>query len=157
MDAKPPYSSTGFVLTTGRAMLFFSTLLMALVVLGLLVAGGGQSFGLSGPMALFIAAGLYLALGASWGLAYTKYADYPDRRDLLIVGALVSPAIMVVAILIIGAYWPPEFLQGEEAVPLFAIVLQLAIIYVALALSSGLQIFGIAIALRFFFKIKVPF
>ena len=156
MDAKPPYSPIGFALTAGRAMLFFSTLLAALVVLGLLIAGGGRSFDLSSAMVLFIAGGLYLALGASWGLAYTKYADYPDRRDVLIVGALLSPAIMVIAILIIGVYWPPEFLQ-EEPVPLFAIILQLAIIYTALALSSGLQIFGIAIALRFFFKIKVPF
>ena len=108
-------------------------------------------------MVLFIFAGAYLSFAAGWGLAYGKYLAYPERRDLLVIGATVSPLIFILGIVAVIVWWPTSIVPAEQNIPLGVAIVQLVMIYVSLALSAALQIFGVAIALRYFIKMRIPF
>lgn len=155
--SKPEYSAAAFALTITRAMLFFSAILALVLLFGIFVIAAGQSFRWNAPLVLLIGAGLYLSFGASWGLAYAKFFHYPERRNFLIMGSDISPMVMLVAVLLVTTFWPPDPLIPGQPVPFAAIVVQLAIVYAALVLTAGLQVFGVAIALRHFIQMRLPF
>ena len=151
------FTTAGFTATLIRAFGFFVALVLFLILVGglLLSPKGGAT--LSAPMVLFIFAGAHLSFAAGWGLAYGKYLSYPDRRDLMIIGAAVSPLIFILGIIAVIVWWPQSIIPAEQNIPIGIALLQLAMIYTGLALSAALQIFGIAIALRYFIKMRIPF
>ncbi len=151
------FSTGGFIGTLIRAFGFFVALVLLLVLIGGLVLSPKGGATLSAPMVLFIFAGAYLSFAAGWGLAYGKYLSYPDRRDLLVIGAAVSPLIFLLGIVAVILWWPQSIIPAEQNIPLGIAIMQFVMIYMGLAMSAALQIFGIAIALRYFIKMRIPF
>ncbi len=158
MSDRPSYTLAGFAHVIGiivAASLALS-IVMLLVMTSLSIATPNLAWSTFGLTPFWLALILYLSIAIGWALAYDKYFEFPESRHVLAIGGAVSPLIFVLPNTAIWLLAPDLIAVNAGDLPFFPRLFVSLAIYMALALTAGLQIFGIVIALRYFIKLKLP-
>jgi high-affinity Fe2+/Pb2+ permease len=148
-DLRHSYTRRDFAETVVRMM---GTAILALAVL----LGATQYF-LSSMLgrepdlnpAFAVTAVLYLGFVLAWAIAYSRYFRFPENQKILLTGAGIAAGIASVASgilrLALGQAMIAEVLTGLPEHLLGSV------------LGALIQIYGLAIGLRYLSKIKLPF
>lgn len=158
MNDKPRYTSAGFAQVVGVIVVgsLALTIVMMLIMTGMSLAAPNPAWSTFGLTPLWLALILYISIAIGWALAYDKYFEFPESRHVLAIGSAISPLIFVIPNTAIFLFAPELVAVTAGDIPFVQRLFGSLAIYMALAMTAGLQIFGIAIALRYFIKLKLP-
>ena len=136
-------------MTLLRVMGVFALLFTVLMIFAYFYIGNQPDKTFDPRLSFSVPAALYLSFIAGWAIGYTKFFRFPENQKLLllgvVIGAFMVPMTAGPAYLYTGEIDVSELLTRAPEMLLGSLI------------GAALQLYFFVIALRYVFRIKLPF